>query len=149
MHLHEVRTESLAGSQLQDGVLEIVGLLRSWALDRVDLSYGWGCNLPMDKLWRPQQIDAAQLGAFVEQSVAEGTFRFGQCDLHIEDLRRTLKFTICHESDIHFESAARELVDEIVSRWLVRFSVLYVRTGPKGSARAAEQWSRRIPTSGR
>ena len=147
--MQEVRTESLIGSQLQDGVPEIVSALRSWGLDRVDLSYGWGCNLPMEKLWRPQQIDAAQLGAVIEQSVADGTFRFGHGDLHIEDLRRTLKFTICHESYIHFESANRQLVDEIVSRWLVRFSVLYVRTGPKGSARAAEQWRRRTAIFGR
>ena len=61
---------------LQEGVPEIARLLRSWGLDRVDLSNGWGCSLPMEKRWCPRQIDATQLGA----SWAEGQRPCGGVD---------------------------------------------------------------------
>ena len=141
MHLEEVRTEPLAVSQLTRAVPEIIDFLRSWGYDRVQITYGWGCRLPIERLWCPIQFDVSQLGVFVEAALREGMFQFGNSDLHIEDLQKKLEFLICHESDIHFASTDQNLVEEIIAKWLDRGFVVYVSPGPKGSARAKE-WTR-------
>ncbi len=58
----------------------------------------------MDELWHPTEINTLELAAFVEQSVRDGIFQFGGSDLHVEDVDGTIKFRLCHERDIHFES---------------------------------------------
>ena len=95
----------------------------------------------MDQLWRPTEIGTLELDVFVRHSEQEGIFKFGRCDLHIEDQHKKLEFRLCHESDIHFESAERPLVDQVIALWQSKGFTLYVSPGPKGSTLRGE-WQR-------
>src|SRR6266571_4069447 len=108
----QVRTGQLTADQLQPLVAEIQRLLRDWGYDRVKVTFGHGCSLPVDQLWQPREINAIELQSFIEASIRNGVFRFGRCDLHIEDREETLEFRLCHESDIHFESTEQERVGQ-------------------------------------
>src|SRR5271165_4754979 len=102
MDIQEVRTEPFAVRELQESIPGISRFLQSWGCDRLACSYGFACNLPMDELWHPIEVDTVQIESFIQDSVKLGVFTFGQCDLHIEYPQNTLEFRICHESDIHF-----------------------------------------------
>jgi hypothetical protein len=137
----EVRTEPLSLDELRGSAPEMTESLRSTGHNSVDVTYGFGCNLPVDELWRPARIDSMQLATFIERSVEEGVFEFGAGDLHIEDPQGTLEFRLCHESDIHFGSDDPKLVELVINLWKQNGRVLYVSPGPRKSA-AQKEWER-------
>jgi hypothetical protein len=140
----EARTEPLDVARLRARVPEIAQLLNDWRFERVDATYGYGCNLPMNQLWQATEIDAMHLDAFVTDGVRSGIIKIGSCDLHIEDREKTIEFRICHESDVHFESTNKGLVDQVVKLWLGEGFTVYVAEGPKGSA-LPKNWTRLDP----
>ena len=144
MPAEEVTTEPLGIEQLQAMVPSIIRFLSAWGRDRVEVKYGYACNLPIDQLWRPIEVETLLLEAFVQRSVRDGVFQFGQCDLHIEDPAHTLEFKLSHESDIYFASTDRSLVDQVTKAWHEQGLVLYLSEGPQGSA-APKHWRRIDP----
>jgi hypothetical protein len=143
--IEEVRTEPLPVEQLRGNIPDIISFLLSLGYERVTVTYGFGCNLPIDRLWKPVETHTGQLSAYIERSEQEGVFQLGRCDLHIEDAQNTLEFRLCHESDIHFASTDRTLVEQAIALWQKRGLVLYVSPGPKGSA-GPMQWRRLEPS---
>ena len=130
----EVRTEPLANDRIPEFVPEITRTLGSWGHTRIKVTHGFGCNLPIDRLWQAIEIATPQLAFFIERSLREGTFRYGRCDLHIEDLQETLEFKLCHESDVHFASTDPNLVEQVITLWRRDGIALFASPGPKGSA---------------
>ena len=140
----ELRTEPIAPERIAALVPEIVQLLRGWGIDNVTVTYGYECKLPEDELWQPKKMRVEEVEAFINKSVAVGIFRFGECDLHIEDLDRTLEFRLCHESDVHFESVNAALVAQVAAHWHREGLTLYTSSGPKASG-FPKRWARVDP----
>ncbi|HLG97214.1 MAG TPA: hypothetical protein VKX49_12955 [Bryobacteraceae bacterium] len=140
----EIKTEQISLHELGALVPQIAGLLRSWGYDTLSVTFGYGCNAPTEQLWQPQEVETEQVPAFVQHGVRTGILLLGGCDLHIEDRERTLEFRLCHESDAHFECVQQDRVQEVERRWLKQGLVLYISTGPKGSA-LPKEWKRIDP----
>jgi hypothetical protein len=108
--------------QLDDATLEaqlrlVSELCAAFDPSGLDVSYGWACELDIDELYRDHRIDSHRLLDFVDESTRRGVFTLGQSDLHIQGADIGFSFRLCHESDVHFESADLALVTRVVSAW--------------------------------
>jgi hypothetical protein len=121
-----LRTEPLSTAQLRVSIPDIARLLDSWGEASLVASYGIMCELPMDDLYQPIETTPAQLEEFVQQSERRGIFKLGGSDLDIRNTERTLVFTLCHESDIHFESRDQVRVDQVLAVWREKGLTVYV-----------------------
>ena len=83
----------------------------------LDVSYGWACRLGIDELYTDHRIESHRLLDFVDESTRQGVFTLGQSDLHIQGADIGFSFLLCHESDVHFESADLALVTRVVAAW--------------------------------
>ncbi len=119
----------------------ICGQLRDWGQECIQVTYGFGCNLSVEDLWRPEEVHLSELDAYIQHSDRVGIFRFGECDLHIEDAAERLEFVLCHESDIHFASVDEIPVRQVIALWRGEGLTIYVSPGPKGSA-GPRTWER-------
>ena len=138
MLAQKIVTRPLTVEELLVRIPEIQRLLLDWGYDRVNVTFGWETKLPMNQLWIPTEIDTSSLGAFIDNAVQKGIFEFGRSDLHIEDRQEELEFRLCHESDIHFESIDKGLIERLITRWRGCGLGLSVSTGPKGSGLPTE-----------
>lgn len=114
----EVRTQPLEPSALVAQLQAVCELCA--ALDPVglDVSYGWACDLEDDDdLYVDHRIGTSALSDFVESSRARGVFTLGGSDLYIKGASVHFSFTLCHESDIHFESHDESLVNRVTQTW--------------------------------
>jgi hypothetical protein len=113
----EVRTEPLTDPVLEGQLGVLYELCLEFDSGEIDVSYGWACNLDADQLWKDQRIPTSSLPSFVNRSTAEGIVFLGGSDLHIKGVRVAFSFTLCHESDIHFESPDPLLVSRVTNAW--------------------------------
>jgi hypothetical protein len=113
----EVVSGQLSENQILEEVPEIVKLLGRSGLEDVLVEYGWGSRTDTDKLWLDIELQLRELQTFVETSVKEGIFLPGKSDLIIQDKLKTVKFTLCHESDIHLLSDDQPILDLTVRHW--------------------------------
>ena len=116
----EVRTEPLTDPVLEDQLDLLYELCLEFDSGEIDVSYGWACNLDVDQLWKDQRIPTSSLPSFVNRSTSEGIVDLGGSDLHIKGVGVAFSFTVCHESDIHFESPDPSLVSRVTSAWSER-----------------------------
>ena len=113
----EIVSGPLTQGQILHEVVEIVNSLRSHNVEHVVVTHGWGSNLDTDQLWKEITLNVDDLRAFIQNSIEKGVFSPGRADLFIRDEARTLKFTLCHESDIHLVTDDRGVIDQTVRRW--------------------------------
>jgi hypothetical protein len=113
----EVRTEPLEKTRLEEQLQSIYELCLELDPQRVAVSYGWACNLDVDSLWQDQRIPTSELGSFVERAISTGIFELGESDLHINGAGRAFSFTLCHESDLHFECDDQTVVMRVIDAW--------------------------------
>lgn len=113
----EIRTQPLDAGTLAAQFRALCDLCV--ALDPVglDVSYGWACNLEQDDLYSDHRIQSAALSDFVDRSAASGVFTLGESDLYIKGASVEFSFTLCHESDIHFECLDANLVNRVTELW--------------------------------
>ncbi len=112
----EIATNSLTVPQLERSIPEIVNLLS--ALDTpINVEYGYACNLPIDELWQTMQMDLPHLQDFINKSREDRIFELGVSDLHVNDLEGRWSIKLCHESDLHFVSANRQLLEDVATMW--------------------------------
>ena len=74
MPVYEVTTETVSIGQLRSIVQEIAELLESWKIGYLKIMYGYNCNLPVDELWRPEEIRVNELEGFLQRSERSGIF---------------------------------------------------------------------------
>jgi hypothetical protein len=115
--LLEVRTQILDGAALAARFRAVCDLCVVFDPVGLDVSYGLACDLDMDELYSDHRIESSALLEFVARSTARGVFKLGECDLHIRGASVEFNFTLCHESDIHFESRDMNLVDRVARGW--------------------------------
>jgi hypothetical protein len=81
------------------------------------MSYGWACDLDQDDLYLDHRVQSSALNDFVDRSTASGVFTLGESDLYIKGASVEFSFTLCHESDIHFECLDPNLVNRVTGAW--------------------------------
>ena len=113
----EVATEQLDSAALVRQLRLVAELCYTLDPSYLNISYGWACNLEIDELSSDHQIESRGLLDFVDKSSRRRAFTLGQSDLFIRGTTVDFCFTLCHESDIHFESADPALVGRVVSVW--------------------------------
>jgi hypothetical protein len=127
MHLEEeIVTNSLSVEQLQESIPEMSRLLAAIDRRRISVEYGWGCNFPTDKLWSPTQIEQSDLQEYIEESRKNGIVTLGSSDLIVRDLEGSMNFTICHESDLHFVTNDKRLLQQVATMWIRKGFTVYV-----------------------
>lgn len=113
----EVRTQPLDGAALVSQPRLVAELCLALDPSGLNVSYGWACHLEIDALYTDHRIESHHLLDFLDESARRRAFTLGQSDLHIHGAGIDFCFTLCHESDIHFESADPALVSRVVAAW--------------------------------
>jgi hypothetical protein len=80
---------------------------------------GWACKLPITDLWKPEEIETSQVRSWIDYKIDAGIYDPGAADLYFT-LSDGTEFLFCHESDVHVETSASDLLRSIVERWLER-----------------------------
>ncbi len=112
-----IRTESLAVERLAGLLPGVYRLCQAFSPTGLDVCYGWACNAEPVALWVDHRITSNALPEFVQRSMVSGIVELGGSDLHISGVDAEFRLTICHESDLHFESSDPELVARIAEAW--------------------------------
>ena len=114
----EIRTVRLTPPALEKELMRIRTPCHALGEEELDVIYGLGCELEIDELYKNSRIPTADLEEFVERSVAARVFELGRADLLISGVRSPFCFTLCHESDLHFESEDSTQVELVSQAWL-------------------------------
>jgi len=133
----EIVTNPLSLDQLEKNIPEITNLKVALGTP-VNVEYGWGCNLPTDQLWQTTLIDFSDLQNFIESARKSGIFKLGASDPHVSDLDGRWSFTLCHESDLHFVSSDRQLIEQIAAMW--NSSGFNVQVSPYATVQGHRKW---------
>ena len=112
----EIVTNPLTLEQLEESIPPITDILMTLGTP-INVEYGWGCNLPTDQLWQTIQMDLSHLREFIEMSRKNRILDLGASDLHVSDLDRRWNFKLCHESDLHFVSSNRQILEDVATMW--------------------------------
>lgn len=99
------------------GLSTIADFLGSTEVGLWTVEFGWGSNLPIERLWQPSDLTAGSLEDFVQQSEREGIYQLGRGDLVISDVQTGMTFIVCHESDLHFISDDEAMLDRVSTLW--------------------------------
>jgi hypothetical protein len=114
----EIVTEELEPSALASEFLYVLRWLDRHSVVELGVSFGVGCALSPERLWKPLPVQTCDLPEFVQQAIATGTFTFGKADLHLDAW--DVAFTFCHESDLHFRSEDPTLIEDVRREWTER-----------------------------
>jgi hypothetical protein len=109
----------LDGAQVQQEIPFLCSIVRSGCCERIGVMYGVGCRIEWGELWGEKkiQIQTAYLDEWIADSIRRGVYSPGDSDLFIFDHDR-LTVRLCHESDIHVDSAEPELNRKCTTRWI-------------------------------
>ena len=71
-------------------------------IEHVTINYGWGCQ----PVGGDQSVTTplAQLLEVLQNNIAQGIYHLGDDNLYISTSNPTLKITLCHDADIHFDA---------------------------------------------
>ena len=126
----------LDGSQVRQEITFICFLVATGDDPDLGLMYGVGCHIQADELWKEVRIPRSSLPDWINRSIQAGIYRPGESDLFICDGER-VTVRLCHESDIHIETADPTLVRQCVDRWLRR---MYRVMRSDGESPAQRNW---------
>lgn len=113
-----IQTEFLETDQLHDEIQYLVDLLISLDVQQVLVLYGVGCTT--EQLYDPIPVPVSDLATFIQASIDHGIFHLGDDDLYVEAVTPPCQFLLCHEHDLHLESADQELLRKVEAAWIHR-----------------------------
>jgi hypothetical protein len=113
----EVRTRVLDADTLSGQFRALCDLCVDLDPTGLDVSYGWACGLDQDDLYSDHRIETRRLADFVRSASESGVFTLGESDLYIRGANVEFCFTLCHESDIHFECQDASLIKRVTEVW--------------------------------
>jgi hypothetical protein len=114
----EIVTEELEPSQLEAEMPFILQWLQRCGVQELNVSFGVGCALPPERLWKPLPVQTRDLPEVVRGAIAAGAFAFGRADLYLHG--QDFAFIFCHESDLHFRSDDASSVEDVRREWTAR-----------------------------
>jgi hypothetical protein len=108
----------------------VVAFLHSAGVRVVLVAYGFGCDCPDEQLYQDVLMPLDRLLPFMAEAEAADYYRVGKDNLHVKDATGRIEFLFCHESDIHFISEDRELVEQLKAVWRAEgFCKVFVHLG--------------------
>lgn len=108
-------TQTLTQDEMQDQPGMIYEFLRINGFNELIFTLGFGAG---EEMYIPKKITLNDLNKNIEESISQGKFKLGSDDLFIEDINKTIEFTLCHESDVHFFSKDLSLLEEVEVIWM-------------------------------
>jgi hypothetical protein len=75
------------------------------------LSYGWDCNLEVDHMWKPFEVNPLNVVQELLNAETMGVLTVGQGDVFIET--RAARLQLCHESDAHIQGSGALFEDQL------------------------------------
>ncbi len=114
----ELTTGILKVEQIKREIDTIVSLLGGRGVERVAVSYGFGCEIDTDKQYKDIYVPTDRVDGFIEETVTKGIYDWGEYDLYIKSYSPDVEFLLCHESDIHAITDNKEIFEWIKSKWL-------------------------------
>lgn len=111
----EIITKILNIPQLEKSIKEIVAFFKQDKINQSVIMYGWECKT--EEQYVDIEVPVSEIEDFIAKKQADGIFELGKSDLYVSDSEKTFKFTLCHESDIHFESDTSEMVEKMRQEW--------------------------------
>lgn len=109
-------TQTLSQDQMEDQPRMIYEFFNHKGVDDLILTLGFGA-LSVE-MYKPNNIELVNLVDIIEDYISQGKFRLGKDDLYIDDDNKEIKFTLCHESDVHFYSKDISILEEVESIWM-------------------------------
>lgn len=113
----EIVSSVLTRSVFARIVEKSIEFLQRLEINEVCVTYGFGCACPSENVYRPIAVPLDQLAKYIADSERAGSFKLGDNDLHIDGGGDLFELTICHESDVHFESESVDLVEKVRALW--------------------------------
>ena len=116
----EIVTGVIKADQIRDEIPIIADLLTRHDIQLIDVMYGRGCNLELDGLYKEFLINARSLQSFVEGSVRQNIYKYGESDLWINSTDQAVIFQLSHESRIHFRTSDESFLKDVRSTWILQ-----------------------------
>lgn len=125
----ELITEDLTPLRWAQEIDHLIAFLQVAGKQKLTVSYGWGCGLDMDDLYREVPLPLSHLREWIKQSTASGIFTLGESILHIYSQDREISIDLGDEGEVHVTTKNKELAQEVGSGWTVR-SIPYYKAAP-------------------
>lgn len=113
-----IGTEPLTPEATWREIETLVNFLSSLSVEQVEITYGWGCQA--DGIEQPVRVPLAELAIFLHKNIAQEIYHLGDDNLYIVSDNPTLKLTLCHDADIHFEANDKALEARLQGEWEAR-----------------------------
>jgi hypothetical protein len=114
----ELTSGRLSRDDYLQAIAGVIEFMAAEGVREVLVAYGFGCDCPDEQLYRDQPMPLGRLEAFIAEAEGFDSYRAGKDNLHVKDGTGRIEFLFCHESDIHFISEDRELVERLKAKWL-------------------------------
>ena len=112
--MSEYRTKPLIPSLLMAELAAVCEALSNEGVELATVSFGWDSNLPIEEMWKDQQMPVKDISTFVSKSEGARVVEIGKADIFVES--PGILFTLCHEGDAHVKGES-PLVKQITARW--------------------------------
>jgi hypothetical protein len=114
-----IGTEPLSPQETWQEINALVSFLDHLGIERVMITYGWGCKA--EGIEQPVTIALDELVLLLQESITQGIYHLGEDNLHIESSQESsqpyTKITLCHEGDIHFEAGEADTEARLREQW--------------------------------
>jgi hypothetical protein len=116
----ELTSGLLSRDQYLQAIAGVVEFLAIEGVREVLVAYGFGCDCPDEQLYQDERISLDRLLPFIAEAERLDYYRVGKDNLHVKDDTGQIEFMFCHESDIHFFSEDKRLVEQLKAGWLAQ-----------------------------
>lgn len=117
-----IGTQPLTADETWREIDAMITFLRSLAIERVEITYGWGCNAV--EIAQPVVVAVDDLPLFLQNNIAQGVYHLGEDNFYITGYitgaEPSLVFTLCHDADIHFKADNAALEVQLRGEWEAR-----------------------------
>lgn len=128
----ELTTGFLSREEYLQAIDGIIDFMAAAGVRTIFVAYGFGCDCPEEEMYQDTMISLNRLLPFIDQAEALDYYRVGQDNLHVKDESGRIEFLLCHESDIHFISEDKDLMNWMKARWIeAGYEVQFVKDGGK------------------
>ena len=134
---HEIVTDELLESQLRMLLPQVIECLRGLGPAQYTVEYGWGCELPIESLWQPQNVHLEEFEAVLSRSEQAGIFHLGRGDIILRINDSAMVLTFSHHCDIRLLSGSAPLLEALLLLLRSKEVKAYQSFHPIGSPR---QW---------
>ena len=128
----EIVTETIKADQIKGEIPIITDLLAKHGCSLVHVTFGRACNLEHDNLYKQILINVKSLQSFIEGSVNQNIYRYGESDLWINSIDQSAIFQLSHDSRIYLITNDKTFLQNIRSTWISKGFFVYTRM--------AKQW---------